>query len=63
MTVVDAPYGSHQMLAFKAGGAPVIVAAASGLALPGFTLIVDEAAAGDMYAVLVNKVWRSNRGV
>lgn len=49
------PYGTHQLLAFKAGGAPVIAAVTSGLALPGYTLIVDESAAGDLYALLVNK--------
>jgi hypothetical protein len=56
VTVVGEPYGTHQLLGFKAGGAPVIVVASSGLALPGYTLIVDEAAAGDIYAILVNKV-------
>ncbi|GBF97366.1 hypothetical protein Rsub_11013 [Raphidocelis subcapitata] len=55
VTVVDAPYCSHQLLAFRRGGAPLMVAATSGLALPGYTLIVDEAAAGDLYASLVNK--------
>lgn len=58
MTVTGAPYGSHQFLGFKPGGAPVIAAATSGLALPGYTLIVDEADAGDLYALLVNKVLR-----
>ncbi len=55
MTVVDAPYGTHQLLRFKADGAPVLAAATTGLATPGYTLIVDESAAADLYAVLVNK--------
>jgi hypothetical protein len=56
VTVVGGPYCSHQLLSFRRGGAPLMVAATSGLALPGYTLIVDEAAAGDLYASLVNKV-------
>ncbi|KAI8474828.1 MAG: hypothetical protein J3K34DRAFT_517910 [Monoraphidium minutum] len=55
VSIVGAPYGSHQLLGFRAGGAPVVAFASSGLALPGYTLIVDEAAAADMYAVLANK--------
>jgi hypothetical protein len=34
----------------------VIIAVGTGLALPGYTLIVDEAGAADLYATLVNKV-------
>jgi hypothetical protein len=37
-------------------GAPVIIAVGTGLAMPGYTLIVDEAGAADLYAALVNKV-------
>lgn len=49
------PYCRHQLLRFG-DGAPVILAVGSGLALPGYTLIVDERGAADLYAALVNKV-------
>jgi hypothetical protein len=49
------PYCRHQLLKFGSG-APVIIAVGTGLALPGYTLIVDEAGAADLYATLVNKV-------
>jgi hypothetical protein len=44
----------HVLLNF--GGKPVIVAAGSGLASPGFTVIADEAVAGDLWAALSSKV-------
>ena len=44
----------HVLLNF--GGKPVVVAAGSGLASPGFTVIVDETAAGDLWAALSAKV-------
>lgn len=34
----------------------MIIAVGTGLALPGYTFIVDEAGAADLYAALVNKV-------
>ena len=49
------PYCRHQLLKFGSG-APVIIAVGTGLALPGYTFIVDEAGAADLYAALVNKV-------
>lgn len=49
------PYCHHQLLKFGSS-APVIIAVGTGLALPGYTLIVDEAGAADLYAALVNKV-------
>jgi glycine cleavage system aminomethyltransferase T len=57
VTVADpgTPYAAHQLLGFAKGRAPVVVAATSGLALPGFTLIADETAAGDLYAALINR--------
>ncbi|WIA22426.1 hypothetical protein OEZ85_004730 [Tetradesmus obliquus] len=48
------PYCRHQLLRFGPG-APVIVAVGSGLAIPGYTLIVDQSGAADLYAALVNK--------
>eukprot|EP00879_Flechtneria_rotunda_P012338 GHRR01012885.1.p1 GENE.GHRR01012885.1~~GHRR01012885.1.p1 ORF type:complete len:492 (+),score=176.68 GHRR01012885.1:215-1690(+) len=50
----DEPYCRHQLLKF-AGNAPIIVAVGTGLAVPGYTLIVDARAAPDVYAALVNK--------
>jgi hypothetical protein len=49
------PYCRHQLLRFGQG-APVIVAVGTGLAIPGYTFIVDESGAADLYAALVNKV-------
>ena len=43
----------HVLLNF--GGKPVIVAAGSGLASPGCTVIADEAVAGDLWAGLSSK--------
>jgi hypothetical protein len=54
------PYCRHQLLRFGPG-APVIVAAGTGLAIPGYTLIVDQSGAADLYAALVNKVRSSCR--
>ena len=51
------PYCRHQLLKFGSG-APVIIAVGTGLAVPGYTIIVDEAGAADLYAALVNKVGR-----
>ncbi|WIA42885.1 hypothetical protein OEZ86_008804 [Tetradesmus obliquus] len=48
------PYCRHQLLRFGPG-APVIVAVGSGLAVPGYTFIVDQSGAADLYAALVNK--------
>lgn len=45
---------SHLLLNFR--GSPVIVTAGSGLATPGFTLIVDQAAAADLWSALIAKV-------
>lgn len=59
--MTDQPYGSHQLLGYK-GGAPLIIAKTSGLTSPGYTLIVDEAAAADIYAILVTKVRRGGGG-
>ncbi|KAF8057639.1 transferase [Scenedesmus sp. PABB004] len=53
-TLEGAPYATHQLLRFG-GGAPVVLAVGSGLAVPGYTLIVDAGAAGDLYAALINK--------
>ncbi len=44
----------HVLLNF--GGKPVIVAAGSGLASPGFTLVSDESVAGELWAALTSKV-------
>jgi hypothetical protein len=49
------PYCRHQLLRFGRG-APVILAVGTGLAIPGYTFIVDESGAADLYAALVNKV-------
>jgi hypothetical protein len=53
--LADAEYGRHQLLR-ASGGAPVILAVGTGLMVPGYTLIVDEAGAPDLYARLINKV-------
>lgn len=53
--MADAEYGRHQLLR-ASGGAPVILAVGTGLMVPGYTLIVDEAGAPDLYARLINKV-------
>lgn len=52
--LLEKPAGSHALLNF--GGSPVIVAVGSGLASPGYTLIADEAVAGDLWRVLAAKV-------
>ena len=52
--LLQKPAGSHALLNF--GGSPVIVAVGSGLASPGYTLIADEAVAGDLWKVLAAKV-------
>ena len=44
----------HVLLNF--GGKPVIVAAGSGLASPGFTLVSDESVAGELWAALSSNV-------
>ena len=44
----------HMLLNFS--GKPVIVAAGSGLASPGFTLISDESVAGELWTALTAKV-------
>lgn len=46
-----APLHAHTLLNFK--GSPVLVAVGSGLATPGYTCIVDEAVAGDLWLLLV----------
>lgn len=57
LTVLDAPYGSHQLCKFgSGGGAPVMVAVGSGLAVPGYTMIADDSIAADVYAALASKV-------
>ncbi len=53
--MIGKAHGSHQMLRFV-GGSPLIVAVGSGLAGPGYTLIVDESAAGELFGTLVSKV-------
>jgi hypothetical protein len=53
--LADAEYGRHQLLR-ASGGAPVILAVGTGLMVPGYTLIVDEGGAPDLYARLINKV-------
>eukprot|EP00878_Enallax_costatus_P023231 GHUV01024699.1.p1 GENE.GHUV01024699.1~~GHUV01024699.1.p1 ORF type:complete len:310 (+),score=105.60 GHUV01024699.1:842-1771(+) len=47
-------YCRHQLLKFGSG-APVILAVGTGLAIPGFTIIVDEKGAADLYAAVINK--------
>ncbi|KAF5825455.1 hypothetical protein DUNSADRAFT_9725 [Dunaliella salina] len=54
VTIYGKPYGTHQLLKFKSG--PVILAAGSGLAAPGYTFLADESVAGELFAVLVSKV-------
>jgi hypothetical protein len=49
------PYCRHQLLRFGPG-APVIVAVGTGLAILGYTLIVDQSGAADLYAALINQV-------
>ena len=44
----------HVLLNFV--GKPVIVAAGSGLASPGFTLVLDESVAGELWTALSSKV-------
>ena len=52
--LLEKPAGSHTLVNF--GGSPVIVAVGSGLASPGYTLIADEAVAGDLWKLLAAKV-------
>lgn len=49
-------YCRHQLLKFGSG-APVILAVGTGLAMPGYTIIVDSKGAADLYAAVINKVW------
>ena len=56
LTVLGAPYGTHQLMSFKSGGAPVLVMSGSGLAAAGYTLVADESVAGELYACLAAKV-------
>lgn len=54
-TLGGEPYGRHQLLKFGSG-APVILAVGTGLAIPGYTLIVDDRSAADLFAAVINKV-------
>ncbi|KAJ9512869.1 hypothetical protein QJQ45_029159 [Haematococcus lacustris] len=54
LTVLGQPYGTHQLVGFK--GAPLVVAVGCGLHFPGYTLIVDEAQAGELFGLLASKV-------
>jgi hypothetical protein len=54
-SVAGQPHGSFQMLGYK-NGTPVIIAVGSGLGLPGYTLIVDESVAGELYSALADMV-------
>ncbi|EFJ49830.1 hypothetical protein VOLCADRAFT_89696 [Volvox carteri f. nagariensis] len=53
--VLSGPPGRHVLVGFR--GKPVFVAAVSGLGLsvPGYTLVADEAVAGDLYAAFAAK--------
>ncbi|GFH24729.1 aminomethyltransferase [Haematococcus lacustris] len=53
LTVLGQPYGTHQLVGFK--GAPLVVAMGCGLHFPGYTLIVDEAQAGELFGLLASK--------
>ncbi len=55
MTVLDASYGSHQLLRMGSSPAPLMLMSGCGMEMPGYTLIVDESAAADVYGILVNK--------
>lgn len=57
-TLLQKSAGSHSLLNF--GGSPVIVGVGSGLASPGYTLIADEAVAGELWKVLTTQVLFSN---
>ena len=48
--IVGAPYGTHTVLGF--GGKPVIAMVGGGLPGPGYTLIVEESAAADLWRVI-----------
>lgn len=48
--IVGAEYGTHTVLGF--GGKPVIVIVGGGLPGPGYTLIVEESVAADLWRVL-----------
>ena len=52
--LLEKPRGSHSLLNF--GGSPVIVAVGSGLESPGYTLIADEAVAGELWRTLAAQV-------
>lgn len=54
--LVGTPHGTHTLLGF--GGRPVVAASGGGLAGPGYTLIMDEAVAGDLWRALAAKVRR-----
>ncbi|KXZ49535.1 hypothetical protein GPECTOR_21g763 [Gonium pectorale] len=53
--VLGCPAGRHVLVGFR--GRPVFVLAGSGLgpSVPGFTLVADEAVAGDLYAAFAQK--------
>jgi tRNA-modifying protein YgfZ len=48
--IVGAPYGTHTVLGF--GGKPVIAMVGGGLPGPGYTLIVEESIAADLWRVI-----------
>ena len=48
--IVGAPYGSHIVLGF--GGKPVVAMVGGGLRGPGYTLIVEESAAADLWRAI-----------
>lgn len=52
--VFNAPYGSHQLIAFR--NTPLIIVSGAGLDGPGYTLIADESVAGELFALLASKV-------
>lgn len=52
--VIRAPRLTHSL--FNQGGKPVIVASGSGLAVEGYTIIVDEAGAAELWKTLLAKV-------
>ncbi len=49
-----ASYATHTLLKFK--GTPVLVSVGCGLPCPGYTLICDESVAGELFAVLAERV-------
>ncbi len=54
--MLGGPYGAHVLVAFR--GKPVFVAAGGSLGPQqrGYTLVADEAVAGDVYAAFAAKV-------